>query len=130
MSGHDILIVEDDMEFLRMLTTAFVTAGFRVRAACDGEAGLKTFAAATPDLVITDIIMPGREGIETILAMKAAQPQVRIIAISGGGRFGPAEFLKLARHLGADEVLAKPLRPSDLIAAVRRLLQAPLAVAG
>jgi DNA-binding response OmpR family regulator len=78
---------------------------------------------------VTDIIMPVREGVETILAIKAHAPRTRVIAISGGYRVGPEDFLTLARHVGADDVLAKPFRPSALLAVADRLLHRPVAVA-
>lgn len=121
---RSVLLIEDDLELLRQMAVAFNTAGYKVHAAPDGLAGLSLFAAAAPDLVITDIIMPNREGIETIVALKNANPHVKVIAISGGYRVGPADFLHLARHVGADSVLAKPFRPSQLVALAAQLLTA------
>ena len=122
MTCSRVLLIDDDVELLRQMTVAFVSAGYEVQAAPDGQAGLARFLAAPTDLVVTDIIMPNREGIETIVALKKASPSVRILAISGGYRVGPADFLDLARHVGADGVLAKPFRPSDLIKLAAQLL--------
>ncbi|MDB5447773.1 MAG: hypothetical protein JWQ97_3090 [Phenylobacterium sp.] len=124
MKNKSILIVDDDVEMLRRLGAAFAVAEYEVHAATDGEIALKRFHSAAPDLVITDILMPTREGLETIMAMRGARPEVKIIAMSGGGRIGPYEFLNLARHLGADAVLAKPFRLSDMLTLVRRTLDA------
>jgi DNA-binding response OmpR family regulator len=125
LEGRTILIVEDDVIMLRALGQAFQRAGCRVVGARDGEEGLARFLTQTPDLVITDILMPNREGVETILAMKAKAPEVKILAISGGGRLGAEQILHLARRLGADAVLPKPFRSADILAAARRLLAPP-----
>jgi CheY-like chemotaxis protein len=124
MNSPSVLLIDDDLEFLRQMTVAFVGAGYVVQAAPDGESGLARFLASPTDLVVTDIIMPNREGIETILALKKARPSVRILAISGGSRVGPADFLELAGHVGADGVLPKPFRLSDLIKLAAQLLAA------
>lgn len=110
-----VLLIDDDIELLRQMTAAFSAAGHDVQAAPDGEAGLAKFTQRPADIVVTDIIMPNREGIETIIALKKACPAVKVVAISGGYRVGPDDFLKLARHVGADAVLAKPFRFSKLL---------------
>ena len=115
LSGCRVLLIDDDIELLRQMATAFLSAGYEVLAAPDGQAGLARFTANPTDLVVTDIIMPNREGVETIMALKKAKPSVKVIAISGGYRVGPADFLQLARHVGADEVLAKPFGPAELL---------------
>ena len=117
-----ILIIEDDVIMLRALGHAFQRAGGRVVGARDGDEGLARFLQQTPDLVITDILMPNREGVETILAMKAKAPEVKILAISGGGRLGAEQVLDLASRLGADAVLPKPFRAADILAVARGLL--------
>jgi CheY-like chemotaxis protein len=75
-----------------------------------------------PDIVVTDIVMPEREGLETIMAIKSARPDVPILAISGGGRIGAPPFLDLARRLGADDVLAKPFRTAQLVERIAALV--------
>jgi DNA-binding response OmpR family regulator len=119
---RSILLIEDDLELLRQMAVAFHSAGYKVQAAPDGLAGLALFTAAAPELVVTDIIMPNREGIETIVALKKASPTVQVIAITGGYRVGPADFLHLARHAGADGTLAKPFRLTALLALAAKLL--------
>ncbi|OHC83901.1 MAG: hypothetical protein A3G73_06800, partial [Rhodospirillales bacterium RIFCSPLOWO2_12_FULL_67_15] len=93
----------------------------------DGDAALAAFRASPPALVITDIIMPGKEGIEVIATMKRERPEVKVLAISGGGRTHVMDFLAIARKAGADAALEKPFRKSDLLARVVELLgpQAP-----
>jgi DNA-binding response OmpR family regulator len=122
MKPVSILVIEDDPEMLRQLAASLSGAGYMVSQAADGLIGLKQFEALRPDLVLTDILMPTREGIETILAMKQARPDAKIIAMSGGGRIGPNEFLNLATCLGADAVIAKPFRFAALLVILERLL--------
>lgn len=119
-----VLVIEDDPVLLKSLAGWFVAAGCRVMAATDGAIGLDHFVRARPDLVVTDIIMPEREGVETILAMKARDRTVPILAISGGGRVGAGEFLSLALGLGADGALAKPFRSKELLTMSAQLLDA------
>jgi len=95
--------------------------GYEIICAADGDQGLRAFASTLPQLVITDIIMPDKEGLETIMEIRArcCDADHRYV---GGGRVGNADFLQMAARLGADEVLPKPFEREDLIGAVRRLL--------
>ena len=126
-AGPLVLLIEDDRTLLLAMARAFSRAGAQVILAADGAEGLKHFMSHSPDLVVTDIIMPEREGIETIVAMKAARPKVPILAVSGGGRTPPHEFLALAKQLGADAVLTKPFRAAQLLDSARLLINRPLA---
>jgi two-component system, chemotaxis family, chemotaxis protein CheY len=92
--------------------------------AVNGLQGMAVFRGWQPDLVITDIIMPDQEGIQTITEMRVAEPDAKIVAISGGGRIGNADFLPNARQLGAMEVVAKPFDPDFLLAIVEACLLA------
>ena len=121
-----VLVIDDDPRICRLIAMGFERHGYTAFEAPNGRAGLKIFQAVRPDLVITDILMPEMEGIATIMAMKKAGSDLsgatpKIIAISGGGRLVGREFLKWARHLGADGVLAKPFRVSALVALAREL---------
>jgi DNA-binding response OmpR family regulator len=78
---------------------------------------MAAFRSEQPNLVITDIIMPDQEGIQTITEMCKAKPDAKIIAISGGGRIGNTDFLQIARHLGAMDIIPKPFDPDVLLAA-------------
>lgn len=122
LTGTAVLIVEDDLELLRTLARRFHLAGSRVTVARDGNEALARFDQSTPAIVVTDILMPGREGIETIMAMKERSPGVKILAISGGGLLGAAGVLDLARRLGADAVLAKPFRSDQVLDVARKLI--------
>jgi CheY-like chemotaxis protein len=96
--------------------------GYEVTCAIDGKEGFRRFRALQPDLVITDIIMPEREGIETIIMIRGLEPGAKIIALSAGGRRGAMDFLKVAAKVGADHALAKPFEPDVLINLVRQTL--------
>src|SRR4051812_45496917 len=115
MRSRDILIIDDDLELLRQMSCAFSMAGYQVHLAPDGRVGVAQFKARSPSIVVTDIIMPTREGIETIVALRKAAPRLKIIAITGGYRAGPEAFPTLGRHVGADEGLAKPFRLAQLV---------------
>jgi len=105
-----ILVVDDEALVREALTSAIQNKGHTVVAASTGVEGLKRFAEQPFDLVITDIIMPDKEGIETIREMKRLKPDAKILAISGGGRTKNFEFLKLAAKFGAMAVLQKPIK--------------------
>jgi DNA-binding NtrC family response regulator len=117
-----ILVIDDDPMVRKAIERILDRKGYDVVMADDGRRGLKLFEREQPDLVITDIIMPEREGIETIRAIQKIRPGAKIIAISGGGRVGNVDFLTLAAKLGAREIIAKPFDPSELTRSVSRCL--------
>ena len=109
-----ILVIDDEADVRTTIGLALEKIGHTVEEAADGNQGLKRFAEERFDLVITDILMPEKEGIETIRELRAAHPDLRIIAISGGGRLNSTNFLEMVRKLGADEVLKKPFTLAQL----------------
>lgn len=117
-----ILVIDDDPTVCQTICRILGRKGYDVVLAHDGRYGLKLFESEQPDLVITDIIMPEREGIETIRAIHKLCPKAKIIAISGGGRVGNVDFLTLAAKLGAREIIAKPFEPGELTSSVSRCL--------
>ncbi|MSP49104.1 MAG: response regulator [Alphaproteobacteria bacterium] len=118
-----ILLIDDD-DVRRMLVNMLVADGHEVHEASNGDAGIALYDKVLPELVITDILMPDKDGIETIMALKRNHPDLKILAISGGGRSGTMDFLDMARALGADETLQKPFRRAELLNAVVRLIGA------
>jgi DNA-binding response OmpR family regulator len=120
-----ILIIEDDDLLRHMLRQGLEEAGYEVVEARNGEEGLQRYHAAPADLIITDILMPEKEGLETIIELRREVPGVKIIAISGGGQIGNLTFLEVARHLGAQRVLQKPFKLPEMLAAVREVLESP-----
>ena len=127
-----ILVVDDEVEVCEAVRRVLERAGYAVTVAHNATEGLALLAGQQPDVVITDIIMPKVHGVDLIKTVRADYPRVRVIAISGGGSFGPFAYkpdaisthayLAAAREAGADEILTKPFDLTDLIAAVRRLL--------
>jgi CheY-like chemotaxis protein len=123
MSRH-VLVIDDDRIVRDALRQVLQKAGYSVTCAADGVRGLAAFRENRPDLVITDIIMPEKEGIETIIEIRAQAPDLPILAISGGARIGNADFLQIAKRLGATDVLPKPFEPKELLAKVEACLAA------
>jgi len=119
-----ILVIDDDEIVRDTLRLVLTGAGHQVALAGDGKAGLKAFSELSPDLVITDILMPEKEGMETIGDIRRITGATPIIAISGGGRIGNMDFLAAAQHFGADRTFAKPFEPDQVLDAVSELLQA------
>jgi DNA-binding response OmpR family regulator len=117
----EILIIDDDPHIRRLMSRILRGAGHTVREATDGRSGLELFRERLPALVITDIVMPDQEGIETILELRRDAPSLPILAISGG----EGGYLRLAIGLGATEALAKPFGADELLAAVVKLLVIP-----
>jgi DNA-binding response OmpR family regulator len=117
-----VLLIDDDAALLSLMAMAFTAAGYTTRTAENGLKGLRMLDAFAPDLVITDIVMPEMEGIGAILQIRRRPCPPKIIAISGAGPGGRRDYLSWARHLGADEVLAKPFRTSQLVSLANRLI--------
>lgn len=118
-----ILIIDDEEGIRQMMRLALEKAGYEVLDAPDGRDGLKIYRQSLPDLVITDIFMPGMEGLETIMALRRENRNIKIIAISGGGTNG-FDYLPTAIKLGALRAVAKPFTQRDLLGAVHDLLEA------
>lgn len=117
-----ILAIDDEEHILVLLAMMLGDAGHEVVTAKDGLEGLKLAAAQPFDLVITDIVMPVTEGIETIRALRQKNPALPILAISGGARFGAVNMLQVAQKLGASAALPKPFLPQEMLGAVSTLL--------
>lgn len=118
-SRATILIVDDEAGLRRMIGTALKSAGYRVLEAGDGREAIDLLGRTSVDLVLTDLIMPGQEGIETIRELRRNFPEVKIIAISGAVLGG---LLRMAQILGADAALAKPVDFEELVTTVREVL--------
>ena len=117
-----ILVIDDEPLVLELIRTMLVMEGYEVFVAPDGKKGLKLFSEHPADLIITDLIMPEMEGIETISTFRRDFPKVKIIAMSGGGRNDPNIYLGLAENLGADCTFSKPFDRKAFLEAVKRLL--------
>lgn len=122
MANARILVIDDDDLIRSMLTQMLGAAGYDVITAANGDIGIKLFREQPADLIITDIIMPEKEGWETIMELRRDFPNVKIIAISGGGRQGPYSYLMLAKRFGAERIFTKPLKRDELLKAISELL--------
>jgi CheY-like chemotaxis protein len=117
-----ILVVDDDPQVLEVVSEMLRLEGHRVATARDGREAITKFRAMRFDLVITDLIMPEREGLETITELRNEGQVTPVIAMSGGGRIGPSDYLQTAQVIGANATLAKPFARSELIRLVDALL--------
>ena len=117
-----VLVIDDDPVARQTLQAILEDGGYSVTCAEDGLRGVSAFHRIRPDVVVTDIVMPEKEGIETIIELRSIWPHGSIIAISGGGRSGNTDYLRLARGLGADAILMKPFEPAELLSCIRSCL--------
>jgi DNA-binding NtrC family response regulator len=117
-----IFLIDDDNSVRDMLRKTLAHFGHTVIEARNGKEGMELFPHANADLLITDIVMPEKEGLEVLMELRKRQPPVKIIAISGGGRVSAADYLRTAKLMGAAKVLAKPFSNEALMAAVNELL--------
>jgi two-component system, chemotaxis family, chemotaxis protein CheY len=116
-----VLVIDDDDQVRMMLRDMLETAGYQVLDAPNGRVGLSRYRAQPADVVITDILMPEREGLETIMDLRRLNPGVKIIAISGGS-VNKMDYLSSANLLGASKTFAKPVSRAELLSAVAGLL--------
>jgi DNA-binding response OmpR family regulator len=117
-----ILIVEDDTDLREMLRDLLVKRKYSVFEASNGKEAISKFKPAITSLVITDIIMPDEDGLKVIMKIRELKPAIKIIAISGGGKAGPGNYLNLAKALGADEIFSKPFSVNVLLSKIESLL--------
>lgn len=120
---YRILLIDDDNDVRTMLRQMLTHFGHTVIEARNGREGLELFPHANVDLVITDIVMPEKEGLEVLMDLRLRKPPVKIIAISGGGRQSSRDYLHAAKLMGAGRVLAKPFSSEALITAIDELMR-------
>lgn len=113
-----ILLVDDDELLRRMLRLTLIKMGHVVIEAANGNDALRLCETEPPDIVLTDLIMPEKEGIETIRELRRLHPDVKIIAMSGGGRGSARDYLVIAKRLGAAHTLNKPFTNEELAGAI------------
>jgi DNA-binding response OmpR family regulator len=117
-----ILIIDYDVQIRRMLRQGLERAGYEVVDVPEGNIAMRRHRQKPVDLIIIELINPEKEGIETIMELRRDYPEVKVIAISGGGLIGPEDYLRAAKALGAHRTFAKPLRQKEIIDTVRELL--------
>jgi CheY-like chemotaxis protein len=118
-----VLVVDDDLVVREACALLLEDHGFHVVTAIDGTDGLEKFRQIKPAVVLTDIIMPEKEGIGLIRELRRESPTVKIVAMSGSGRFGDMEVIEIATKLGANLGLQKPFGDLQLVNAIRGLLE-------
>jgi len=127
-----ILLIDDELDIRDSVSAVLQREGFEVTTAKDAESGLQALGEQQFDLVISDIIMPGMDGAQAIKSIRETDPDIRILAISGGGNLGVTSYqpdaitttayLQAATEAGANGVLTKPFRRADIVNAVQQLL--------
>jgi len=120
-----ILIIDDEPQIRSMLKLMLERDGYEVAEAPDGIEGIRVFRQNPAELIITDLIMPNKDGIGLIIDLKKEFPNVKIIAMSGGGLNKPEGYLKGAKKLGADCTLTKPIDRDEMLRAIKDVLQSP-----
>jgi DNA-binding response OmpR family regulator len=128
-NANHILVADDDDQVRMLLKRVLVKAGYEVSEARNGNEAVRMFKLKPAALLITDLIMPDKEGIETIQEFRRNQTPVKIIAMSGGGRLDQNMYLSMAKKIGADRVLSKPFMPAELLKVVQELIAPAIAVA-
>ena len=119
-----VLVIEDDPFFRDVMVEALERAGFRTQAAENGSVGLKIALAQPIDIVVTDLFMPEKEGMETIRSLRDRFAFMPILVVSGGIAGQRSDFLGMSVRLGASAAISKPFLPSELVQAVRKLATA------
>ena len=119
----DILIIDDDSEFREMLKTMMEMEGFNVATAEDGKIGVDLYRLKPTDLIVTDIVMPNQEGVETIYFLQKEFPDVKIIAVSGGGRGKASDYLDSIKRLDSVKgTFQKPFNMDEFVNKVREVI--------
>lgn len=118
----DVLIIDDDHQMRSLLREAFLIAGIEAETAADGSEASRILQSRNFKVVVTDIVMPDKDGFEVIFEIKQGHPATHIIAISGGGRLNATDYLESARSFGCAAVFQKPLNRKALISKVQELL--------
>ncbi len=119
---ESILIIDDEAGIRKVLRTILENEGYSVLEASGGNEAIIQYGKYGPDLVVTDLLMPGKDGIETLFELKKMNCKARIIALSGGGRICPENYLKCAMKLGATATLEKPFTSEELLMVVNQAL--------
>ncbi len=118
----NILVIDDEPQIRSLLSEMLKKAGYSVILAADGKEGISLYKENSIDLVITDIIMPDKEGLEIIRELKRNYPDIKVIAMSGGGAGKPEDYLSMAEKFGAKRILRKPFTMQDVMGAVSELI--------
>ena len=118
-----ILIIDDEQAITSVLRRILERAGHQVLVAANGKIGMDLYAAHPVNLIITDILMPEQDGLEVVMQLRGKSSDVKILAMSGGGKYGLMNFLDVAKKLGADGLISKPFTHQQILDEVHRLLE-------
>ncbi len=118
-----ILLVDDNVELLNVQAAYLIAHDQEVHTATNGRQALRILEEENVDILITDVIMPEMEGFETVMEVRKRFPKLPIIVVSGGGRVGATDYLSMAKSMGADATLSKPVQPAALLAEAEWLLE-------
>ena len=118
-----ILIIDDESMIRDLLVNILEREGYETITASGGKDGIKIYRENPTDLIITDLLMPEKDGIETIMELRRDFQDVKIIAMSGGGKIDPKTYLQIAKTMGAIETIAKPFVLRELLKTVQELLE-------
>jgi len=124
------LVIDDQPEMLNMMKIVLERLGFDVTAAPSGKSIVHDLDDAFYDIIVTDIFMPDTDGIEVIRKLRSSRPDIPVLAVSGGGTNLDGDFLRVAKLLGASDVLQKPFMPDDLKRAVQDLIAGDRSIRG
>lgn len=116
-----ILIVDDDESFLKILDDFLEANGYEVKLSVDGNQAKNDYTKFQPDIVLTDIVMPSVDGIELLISLREINPELRIIAMSGGNTGHGDTYLQMAGNLGANIILNKPFKLAELLEQIKEL---------
>ncbi len=117
-----ILLIDDDPWVIKIFQQILEGEKHEVITASNGQEGLELFRRSAVDLIITDMVMPVKDGLKMIMEIEKESPNVPVIAISGGGVIAPERYLALAESIGTRKTLAKPVSPQELVEAVNAVL--------
>jgi CheY-like chemotaxis protein len=121
MEINKLLIVDDEPSFANAISSLIACYGYTVRVAKNGQEALKEAHSFLPELVVTDVIMKGGDGLELILNLRKTLPSIKIIAMTGGGKISAADYLKTAEFFSADALLEKPFSSVQLAQLIKKL---------
>jgi two-component system cell cycle response regulator CpdR len=118
MTPHSILVVDDEEPIRDLLAQVLQKAGHQVLTVANGREATQAIVDGQFDVVITDLLMPERDGLELITEMRRRFPKIRVIAMTGGGHIPREHYLFVAKNLGAHSLLEKPFEQAQLLAAI------------
>lgn len=122
MKPCSILVIDDETALREILSQVLTDAGYRVAGAANGKEASRLLSTAAFDIVLTDVIMPEKDGMQVISEVRKKFPEVRIIAMSGGGHVSRDQYLKIAKGLGAHAVLEKPFPNKQLLETIESVV--------